>query len=79
MVDLYVAATICLDLLINVCRSLRGMFVRPSANVAPVNPGGIPAATIVTPQSAAQQALQNRTSIGGGMSPSLISQVIRVL
>ncbi|KAK2167381.1 hypothetical protein LSH36_28g01036 [Paralvinella palmiformis] len=47
----------------------------PLANVAPVNPGSIPAATIINPQGAGQIALQTRTSIGGGISPSLMNQV----
>lgn len=44
-----------------------------AANVAPVNPGSIPTATIVSIQNAAaQQALQTRTSVGGGVSPQLL-------
>jgi len=49
--------------------------VYSAANVAPVNPGSIPAATIINPQGAGQIALQTRTSIGGGISPSLMNQV----
>ena len=38
---------------------------------APVNPGSIPAATVVSLNSAANLALQTRTSVGGGIAPFL--------
>ena len=38
---------------------------------APVNPGSIPAATIVSVNNAAHQAMQTRTSVGGGIAPFL--------
>lgn len=46
----------------------------PLANVAPVNPGSIPAATVVSSGSnnaVANMALQNRTSVGGGIAPNV--------
>ena len=48
----------------------------PLANVAPVNPGSIPAATIVSSGNnniVANVAIQNRTSVGGGIAPNVFS------
>jgi len=44
-----------------------------SVNVAPVNPGSIPAATIVNTSVAVPQG--SRTSVGGGIAPNLFGQV----
>ena len=48
------------------------LYVVVPVNVAPVNPGSIPAATIVNTSGAAPGAW---TSVGGGIAPNLLAQV----
>lgn len=48
-----------------------------AGNVAPIHPGSIPSPGIGS-SSVAQLALQSRTSIGGGISPVLLAQVIHL-
>jgi hypothetical protein len=45
--------------------------VSGSVAAAPVNPGSIPAAAIVSVNNAANLAMQTRTSVGGGIAPFL--------
>lgn len=48
----------------------------PLGNIAPIHPGSIPSPAAVGASSIAQQALQTRTSVGGGISPILMTQGI---
>ena len=47
------------------------IMVSGSVAAAPVNPGSIPAATIISVNNAANQAMQTRTSVGAGIAPFL--------
>jgi hypothetical protein len=48
-----------------------------AGNVAPIHPGSIPSPGVGA-SSVAQLALQSRTSVGGGISPVLMAQVVTI-